>query len=328
MLNAGYGALANKHFTYFRVENAESITSTGQMVNRWTSERTNILVNKLTNNQTRMIINNDTDSVYLSFEDVVNVLCPDETDPFVITDKLDQFIKEIVTPDIQNQTQALCEYLNNCENKMVWAREVISPVSINIAKKRYAMLVTDSEGVRFSKPKLKIIGLESKRSSTPKWAKKGLEHCYQLALEDKKDEMHRYITQFEKDFYKMPVSDIAIPRSVSSIEKYMDGKGGYIKGTPKHVKAAILHNRIIDERNIAHVDKLKSGNKFKFVELIKPNPYNESVIGFLSYLPKEFEIEKYIDRQVTFESGFLKPLSNFLDAIHWSTEEKVDLFDF
>jgi hypothetical protein len=114
---------------------------------------------------------------------------------------------------------------------------------------------------------------------------------------------------------------------MSNLEKYMDGKGGYIKGTPKHVKAAILHNRIIEERGLNHIDKLKSGNKFKFIELVKPNPYHEAVVGFLTYLPKEFELDKYVDRETAFESGFLNPLSNYLDSINWSTEEKVDLFD-
>jgi DNA polymerase elongation subunit (family B) len=494
LINSGYGALANKHFTYFRIENAESITSTGQLVNRWTSERVNKLLNELATNKNykNYVINNDTDSVagdsviyvngdpitieeyfntqrdfivydtfnehyvasvsgdtsygsddafslvkrpvkyvmkhktqkrmyrvtvngksvtvtadhglmvnrggelvkvrpgdvrvsdklisltcesdteigsitqhddyqiedlgivedyvydievedvhnfiandilvhnsaYFELSDIASILCPDEEDPYAVTDKLDEFLKQVISPSIQSQTEELCDYLNNYENKMVWEREVISTSSINVAKKRYAMLVTDSEGVRFTTPKLKIIGLDSKRSSTPAWAKKGLEICYRLALEDKKDEMHQFIETFEKEFYTLPISDIAIPRSVSSIEKYMDGHGGYIKGTQKHVKAAILHNTIVEQKELKHIDKLKSGNKFKFIELKKPNPYNGDVIGFLSYLPKEFEIEKYVDKQVTFESGFLKPLSNFLTAINWSTEEKIDLFDF
>lgn len=264
-------------------------------------------------------------SAYFEFSDLVNILCPDSTDVFEITDRLDVILKEIIQPEIIKQTEELCCYLNNYDNKMIWEREVISPVSINVAKKRYAMMITDSEGVRYSTPKMKIIGLDSKRSSTPKWAKSALEHCYKLALEDKKVEMHEFIDELYNNFTNMNPSEIAIPRSVSNIEKY-ESQGHAIKGTPKHVKAAIYHNSLIDKLKLNHIEKIKSGNKLKFIELKPRNPLGYDVIGFTTYLPKEFELDKYVDYDTIFEKGFKSPLQNFLNSIKWTTEEIITLF--
>lgn len=265
-------------------------------------------------------------SAYFEFSDIVNILCSDTDDIFEITDRLNGVLTEVIQPEIVKQTEDLCDYLNSYENKMVWEREVISPVSINVAKKRYAMLVTDSEGVRYSTPKMKIIGLESKRSSTPKWAKEGLERCYLLALEDKMSEMYNYIETLRESFYSSDPSEIAMPRSVSNIEKYTTLDGRYIKGTPKHVKAAINHNLLVKENGWNHIDLIKSGNKLKFIELDKKNPYGFDVIGFTTFLPTEFNLERYVDYDLIFEKGFLSPLQNFLDSIGWTAEDINTLF--
>ena len=327
LLNSGYGALANNNFIYSRVENAESITTSGQLVNIWTSDRINDLLKSITGIDKRFVFYNDTDSAYIDCDDIVKELgLADCDDLNKVVDELDNIIRQVVSPAIDTFTQDLCDYMNHYENKMVWEREVISPSSIFIAKKRYVMLVIDSEGVRYSKPKLKITGLESKRSSTPQWAKDSLNECYKLAVLDKRNEMYDFIGRFEKNFYKLSPSDIAIPTGVNGIEKYSNDNGYYIKGTPKNVKAAINHNNLVQKLNLKQIQTIQSGNKMKYVDLIKPNPINEEVIGFTSGLPPEFKLDKYVDYKEAYYKGFEKPLQNFLNAIGWTTEPIIELF--
>lgn len=328
LLNGGYGALANKYFLYFMVENAEAITTTGQVVNMWTSNRVNDLLNKILDNKKKKdyIVCGDTDSSYFELFDVVKSsgLLNESND--TIADFLHEFCKDVLTPEINEYTDELCAYFNNVENKMVWEREAIASSAIHCAKKRYAMLVIDSEGVRYKEPKLKIVGLESKTSSTPAWSKPLLEQCYKLCLEEKESEFHDFIIESRKTINSLDPSQIAIPSGINGIENYLLDDGGCSKGTPKHVRAAIIHNRLIKDKGLSHIDEIKSGGNLKYLSLNKPNPINEDVIGFEKYLPKEFGLDKYVNYNEAYTKGFEDPLINYIRAIGWTTEPVVSLF--
>ena len=206
------------------------------------------------------------------------------------------------------------------------------------------MLVTDSEGVRYPKPKLKIIGLESKRSSTPKWSKENLEIAYRYTLEDKPDEVYNLRDEIYKKVMLMDVSDLGVPTSISSIsdqhvysecdddlywgfpESDNNVYSNVAKGTPMHVKAAMNHNTLVADKKLQHIDPITPGNKIKVLKLKVPNPYNMKEIAFVTYLPEEFGLHKYVDREAVFKKGFEQPLQNFLDSVGWKTEETVTLF--
>lgn len=329
LLNGGYGALANKTFLYFLIENAESVTTTGQVVNRWTSFRINELINTLLENESPKdyIVYGDTDSTFVKLHDIVKLMGIENESKVEITQQLDTFIKEILDPEIQKYTNELADYLNNPQNKMVWEREVIASACILVRKKRYAMSVLDSEGVHYyNNPKLKITGLEAKRSDTPSWAQNPLIECYKLALNKDKKGVHEVVKKLKSTLRKMNVSDVAIPSGVNGVEKYSTPDDTYIKGTPMHIRAAINHNRYLKSLGITHIDRIGSGNNIKYLPLKTPNPLGDNVIGFVSYLPNEFALEKYIDYNTIFYKGFEKPLENFLKAIGWGTEEVIELF--
>jgi len=328
LLNGGYGALSNIWFLYYMLENAEAITMTGQAVNRYVNTRLEKFLQKLSGTDKPLWIMADTDSGYFCFDYIVKRMCPHETDKQVITDKLDKFVKEIVQPKIDELTLEFATMMNSPENKMVYEREVIADSTIVCAKKKYVMSVIDNEGVRYKAPKYKITGMESKKSSTPGWARDFLKEAYILGLKGDEKALQKRVEEIKTEFNKLPISKIAIPRGVNNIKEYTDSTTGlYIKGTPKHVKAAIVHNWLVKQKGL-EVDLLQSGNKLKYVELKKPNPINQEVIGFETHLPKEFELDKYVDREVTFSSAFLSPLQIFLTPIKWNHEETISLEDF
>lgn len=329
MLNSGYGAVGNQYFLYYKVENAESITSSGQLINKWTHVRINQFLNKMlgTDDSTNRTIAGDTDSLYLVLKDVVDALGISDRDEEYITDKLDEFMKTIMSKQIDSYSDQLCEYVNGMRNKMVWEREVIAPVAIFVRKKGYVMRVIDSEGVRFKEHKIKVTGLESVKSSTPEWSRKFLKQCYISALDKPESDIHKLVKQIKKEFKGMSINDIAIPRGVNNLEKYIDHDTIYIKGTPKNVKAAIIHNHLVDELKLK-TPKISSGNKIKFIDLKRPNPIHQDVIGFSWFIPPEFELDDFVDRESIFDVSFMAPLELFLNAIKWTPEPVVTLDSF
>lgn len=329
LLNAGYGAVGNSSFLYFKIENAAAITLSGQLVNKWTNKRINEFLNQILNTPgAYRTLAGDTDSLYLCLEDVVKKLKLEGKDEDTITDKLDEFCKKIMSPKIDSYTKDLCEYMNGMRNKMVWEREVISPISIYVRKKGYTMMVKDSEGVRYSTPKMKITGLEAiKAGQTPEWARNFLKKCYEVGLTGSEKDLQALVKKIKAEFDKFSPNEIAVPRGVNGLEQYSDEVTIYTKGTPKNVKAALIHNHLIKQKGLG-IPPIQSGNKIKYLELKKPNPIDQEVIGFSYFLPEEFGLAEYVDRTKIFEGSFIAPLEIFLTAIKWNWEETISLFDF
>ena len=327
LLNGGYGALGNIWFLYFKLENAEAITLTGQAVNRFVNTRLEKFLQKLCKTDEKFWVMADTDSGYFNMEPVVKILCKGVEDKQLITDKLDKFAKEICQPEINRLTNEFAEYLNSDVNAMVYEREVIADTAIVVAKKKYVMSVIDSEGTRYKSPKFKITGMESKKSSTPGWSREFLKECYIIGLTGGEKALQKRVEEIRDSFSALPIKTIAIPSGMNGMKDYMDSEGGYVKGTPIAVKSAIIHNRLVDKLDIP-VNKLQSGNKLKYVQLKHPNPIHEDVVGFESHLPKEFGLDQYVDREAIFDKAFISPLKIFLTPIKWNYEETVTLEDF
>lgn len=327
LLNAGYGALAEKNFLYFLIDNAEAITTSGQLVNKWTSYRVNILLNNILGTKDKdYLVAADTDSGYYVLSDIAKLISPDINDVQATTDAIDNFIKTILAPEIKKYTEELCDYLNNIEDKMVWEREKICRVAIHVAKKKYIMYVIDSEGVRYSDLEFSMTGMEAKKSDTPEWAKVHLIECYKMALNGEQEKLQKYVKQVRKLIKTLPPSDLALPKGITEYEKYVQENNTYGKGTPFHVKAAITHNKLIDNLGLHHIKKISGGDNIKLLELKQPNPTNEPIIAFDGFLPKEFELESYINYSQIFYKGFERPLQILLNSIGWTTEEIVTLF--
>lgn len=327
LLNSGYGAIGNAGFLYYLIENAEAITGCGQLVNKWTHERVNGMLNKIVGTTgVNRTIAGDTDSIYLCLNDVVEKAGIQNKSETEITDWLDKFHLTVLDPKIKDWTADLCDYMNASENKMVWGREAIAAQSVFVRKKGYTMRVIDSEGVRYETPKIKVVGLEAKKAAAfPEWSRKFLVECYKIGLTGTEQQLQKKVIELRKVFNGFETSYIAKPSGVSNVSKYHDPQTIYTKGTPKHVKAALVYNHLCDKHNL-HAERIGDGHRMKYIELKVPNIINQEVVGFVRKLPDEFGLDRYIARDTIFESSFLSPLRIFLTALNWSDEELVTLF--
>ena len=321
-LNSAYGAIGNKYFRYYDHRMAEAITTSGQLNIRWIDQKLNEYFNKLyKTDNADYIIASDTDSVYINMAPLVKL--SGATDKNKIVKALDQFCSKKLEPFITKCYDELGNYMNVYQNKMVMKREAIADKGIWTAKKRYILNVHNSEGVQYSEPKLKIMGIEAVKTSTPLPCRDKLKESFKVIMGGNQKEMKEFIVNFRREFELLPPEDIAFPRSVNGVRKYGDSTSIYKKGTPMHVKGALLYNHLLKMKKISHkFQQFYEGDKGKFVHLRK-NMWNANVITFMAKLPKEFEMHGLIDYEQQFTKSFMEPLRFILDAINW----KIDASD-
>lgn len=330
MINSLYGALANQYFKYGLVENAEAITLYGQLVNKYTQRRVNALLNGLADTDNiDYCIMGDTDSNYYDVSFFADMLAEEGDDIQTRVDKIDEFHKTIMGPEIDSYMEDLASYMNSYANKMVWEREVIASSCIVIAKKNYAMAVWDKEGVRYhEEPKLKVTGLEAVKSETPEWSRNLLKECYMICLEQDEAAVQSAITTAYERMRDLPVEEIAISKSVNNIGKYYDPVTTYAKGCVQNVRAAITYNEMLKKHNLTALGEIRDGDKIKMIPLVMPNPTGQPIIGFVGRLPEAFGLESYIDYETIFNKSFKKPIQRFLEPIGWTTEKTFSAFEF
>jgi DNA polymerase elongation subunit (family B) len=330
-LNSAYGAIGNQYFRYYKLANAEAITLSGQVSIRWIEGKMNKYLNKvLKTENVDYVIASDTDSIYLNMGPLVKCVYKgrEETREKVVS-FLDKLCKMELEPYIESAYQELSDYVNAYEQKMQMKRENIADRGIWTAKKRYILNVWDSEGVRYEQPKLKIMGLEAVKSSTPAPCRQMIKDALKLIMTKTEDDMIDYIEQSRKEFTNLSVEQISFPRTVSDVVKHKAHATIYGKGTPIHVRGALLYNHFIKEKKL---DKkyaaIQNGEKIKFCYLKLPNPIRENVISYIQEFPKELGLDKYIDYELQFNKAFLEPMKVILDAIGWKVEKTITLESF
>jgi len=340
-LNSAYGALANQYFRWFDLENAEAITKAGQLSIRWIERKLNEYLNKLLKtNDKDYVLAVDTDSVYIVFDELVNQVLPNgQTNEIV--EFLDRVAKTKIESYIDKCYEELADYMNAVSQKMFMKRENIADKAIWTAKKRYIMNVHDSEGVRYNEPKLKMMGIEAIRSSTPGVCRDYIKKTLELIMNESETVVQKYIADIRKEFNTLKFEQIAFPRSVNFLtwketsdgqrypDTYADKKNIYKKGTPIQVKGALIYNHYLDKYNLTKkYESINDGEKIKFSYLKKPNPLHDMVISCPDTLPTEFKLEEYIDYEMQFVKGYLDPVNVILNTIGWNHEKKATLEDF
>ena len=330
-LNSAYGAIGNQYFRYYKLANAEAITLSGQVSIRWIESKMNQYLNRiLKSKDVDYVIASDTDSIYLNMGPLVeNVYKGRETTREKVVGFLDKICKMELEPYIESSYQELAEYVNAYDQKMQMKRENIADRGIWTAKKRYILNVWDSEGVRYEQPKLKIMGLEAVKSSTPAPCRQMIKDGLKLIMTKTEDDLIDYIDQSRKKFNSLSVEEISFPRTVNDVVKHKAVNTIYGKGTPIHVRGALLYNHIIKEKKL---DKkyatIQNGEKIKFCYLKLPNPIRENVISYVQEFPRELGLDKYIDYELQFNKAFLEPMRVILDAIGWRIEKTLTLESF
>ena len=334
LINAAYGAIGNPHFQYYDSDNAEAVTITGQVVIQWAERRINqylnrIMVdknNKKTIEEKDRVIYIDTDSLFISFDDIVKKICPDEIDTEKVVEFLDKVAKQKIQPLLQSAYDDLFVYLNNKENHMKIERDVISDVAVWQKKKRYFMNVWDAEGVRYSEPQMKVMGLEVVKSSTPEVCRHKLEECLKIILRKDEDTLIKFIKEFRKEFKSLTPEETAFPRGTNEIDKWLLQDGTFKSGIPIHVRGCLNYNQTLEKLNLTKkYDTIKENDSIFFSYLKMPNHLHQNVISFGEELPKEFGLEDFIDYDTQFEKAFIAPLKNITDIINWNTEERNEI---
>ncbi len=333
-LNSAYGAIGNEWFRYYDIRNAEAITTSGQLAIRWIEKEVNNYLNKLFDTKEKdYIIASDTDSIYVTFDELVSHVFKDDVSPTKIINFLDKVIKEKIEPFIDESYDKLAKYLHAYEQKMVMKREVIADKGIWTAKKRYILNVWDSEGVRYKEPHLKIMGIEAVKSSTPASCRQKIKEALKLIMSGNEKELNQFIQEFRKQFLELPPEDVAYPRSVNGVGKFMDSNALYKKGTPIHVKGAILYNYLLKKNKLINkYPIIQDGDKIKFFPLRQPNIYQSNVMSFITDMPKEFNVNDIIDYDTQFDKAFIEPLNLIIERIGWKVDKsygtQLSLEDF
>ena len=327
-LNSAYGAIGNQYFRYYNLANAEAITLSGQVSIRWIEGKVNQYLNKLLKTEDHdYVIASDTDSIYLCLDLLVRTVFDGKDVPSErIVDFLDAACKDRIEPFIDRSYKELADYVAAYEQKMFMKRENIAEKGIWTAKKRYMLNVWDSEGVRYEKPKLKMMGIEAVKSSTPAACRTSIKECIEVILTKDEEEAQKYIADFRAQFNELPIEDISFPRGCNNLNKWSSPNTIYGKGTPIHVRGALLYNFHNKKTKLTHKYPLiRDGDKIKFVYLKTPNKIGENVLSYLQTFPKELGLDKYVDYDLQFEKSFLEPIKVIMDTIGWQPEKIASL---
>jgi len=327
-LNSAYGAIGNQYFRYYKLANAEAITLSGQVSIRWIENKMNAYLNKILKTEGEdYVIASDTDSIYLNLGPLVETVYKGrETTNKSIVSFLNKICEMELEKYITSSYETLANYVNAYDQKMFMKRENIADRGIWTAKKRYILNVWDSEGVRYEEPKLKMMGIEAVKSSTPAPCRLLIKNALKLMMNGTEEDVIDFIDESRKQFKKLPPEDIAFPRTASNVQKYKAHSTIYEKGTPIHIRGALLFNHYVKKNKLDNKYSLISnGEKVKFLYLQKPNIIQENVISFIQDFPRELGLEKYVDYDLQFDKSFVEPLKAILDAIGWNVEKTVNL---
>jgi DNA polymerase elongation subunit (family B) len=328
-LNSAYGALGSQYFRFYDLRMALGVTTAGQLSIRWIEAKINAWMNKLLGTDKDYVIASDTDSIYLRMGELVDKFIKDKSDKQKVIALMDKICEEKIQPYIDKSYQELADYVHAYDQKMQMKREGLSDKGVWTAKKRYILNVYNNEGVQYAEPHMKVMGLEMVKSSTPSAIREKMKAVIKLMMTGTEDDVQNFIAKFREEFKKLPPEEISFPRGMNGLANYSDPVTLFKKGTPIHVRGAIIYNHNLKQLDLEKkYPRIQEGEKIKFTYLKMPNHFKSDVVSYPSRLPKEFELDNYIDYDVQFDKAFLEPIRVILDCMQWQVEKTNSLMDF
>lgn len=326
LINGVYGAMGSPYFRFYETDIAEAVTLTGQYVIQSVAHAFNVYLNQILHTNTDYVIAGDTDSCYLCLETVVDRFRKAHPDASrtAIVKMLDQFCRVHLQPIIGQTFTCIGDDLNVLQTCLAMGREVIADKGVWTAKKRYMLNVLNKEGIMYETPKLKIMGVEAVKSSTPSICRDLIREGIRLLMNESQEAVWEHIEQARHAFFKAPFEDIAFPKSCNNLAKYQKAT----KGVPFHVRAALTFNDALKEQHLTtEYPLIEEGEKIKYAYLREPNRFHSNVMGAPGGCPVEWKIEEVIDYEMQFQKSFLEPFGEIVRCAGWTLEPKLSLLD-
>jgi DNA polymerase elongation subunit (family B) len=337
-LNSAYGAVGTEYFRYFDPRQAAAVTLSGQMVIRRIINHLNAYLNQsLKTKGVDYAMGADTDSVLLQLKAITDEVLRKGASEAKLVDIIDAYCKQRLEPQIQKICSQFHHDFNHAQDLLVMKREAIADRGVWTAKKRYILNVWDSEGVRFAKPELKMVGIEAVRSGTPVACREYIIKCLEIFLRGTEQELWDYVRQAHDKFVTLEFEDVARGTGIKGIEKYeqasqvtaLEGdieESEWKKGAPIHVKAAIVYNRMLRREGLS--DKyppITDYDKIKFTHIHTPNFFGHSVFAAPEGIPREWKDRIQIDYETQWQKGFVDPITAIISCGGWTTQPRVNL---
>lgn len=353
LLNSLYGAIGNPGSRFFDPRIAQSVTLTGRCIVKHMGSKINEIITGEYDHVGAACIYGDTDSIYFSSYPIMKdqVEFKDyEWSKENVTDLYDKIgeMTNLSFPDFMKQAF-------NCSKssgEIIKAnREICATNGLFITKKRYAVLIYDKEHKRKDvngKPgEIKAMGLDLKRSDTPKVIQNFLSELLVLVLNDGiEDDIMKKVLEFREEFRSWPGWLQGSPRRANNITKYEGilnfhskttwDKNGTKKGMiPGHVLASINWNRLKHIQGDRYSISIQDGFKVVVCKL-KPNPSGMTSVAYPAdemTLPQWFKNLPF-DHDAMEETLIDKKVKNLLGVLKWDLDNNRhnntfnDLFSF
>ena len=329
LINSLYGAMANKWFPLFNELMAAAITGNGRFFIQKLALNIEDTLQKLLPQDKKYIVYGDTDSVYYQIEPFVERYIQ-QNPGLPIGDYVtwaDNFEKKVIQPCIERTIAEFAAQLNAYNKDKIGAeREIIADAAVFTAKKKYYARVRDSEGTRYpdDAPKVKVMGLEIIKSSTPPWSKKYLKEAIPHILDKDENDLRNWIKSIKNEFIKVNLNQIAGVGGVSRLD-YKIGD----KGIPFGSRAAIMHNMYIKKHNLEdQYAPIQAGDKCKRISLQTPNVFDTEIIAYTNdSFVKEIQKHNCVDYDTQFEKYFMKPLDLMVAPLNYDLEKETEELD-
>lgn len=347
----------NENLRFFDQRVGQSTTLTGRMIVRHMNAAINEIIAGEYDYKGKAIIAVDTDSAYFTVETTWR------NDPNYAD--FDWSIENIISlydiiAGATNKT--FPEFMQTNFNTSLdrgaiirAGRELVGSTALFIKKKKYAILMVDKEGTRLdvdgSPGEMKIMGLDLKRSDTPKYMQTFLQDLLLGLLTDKnKTVMYDDIKVFRKMFKDRPGWEKGSPKKVSNLSGYASKRDDSNKGIvldgkkklkvekkfmlPGHVLGSMNWNELCEMYNDRQVTRITDGTRIIVCKLLK-NAFKMDSVAYPidePHLPDWFKGMPF-DHKAMEEAIIDKKIGNLVGVLEWDltdTREKAaeDMFSF
>jgi DNA polymerase elongation subunit (family B) len=334
--NSFYGNLALQYFRYYDPRMAEAVTATGQVFIKKTNQFVDEILSKILGTAGEYVYYMDTDSCYINCQLLVDRHCVGKSDQEIVT-FIEKFVFGVIAPELNKRLSEFAKTMGVDDCRISFKLECIGPSMIMSQKKKYLFDILYYEGVRYKEPKMKVMGIDIVRSSTPGVVKDYLTDAATICLRGTESELQSHVESVKKQFMSLDYTQASFPRGCNGMSVYgatsgntisLDGESVatvYGAKTPIQVRGALVYNHHLKKMGLdSKYPLINDGERVKFIMMNKRNPFREDVIAFPDKLPPEFDLVKYIDWNLQYKKAFVAPLEKITNALGWSMEKQPD----